>query len=203
MRYLPVLYGDSAFNEVLAKGIKTVSRRAPTLGNTLSPSLFLSHQSKPNWLHFKGNYKCGQRSCAYCIHIRQGPNIQSCTNKNTHEISTFINCNTSFLVYVITCTSCHIQYVGRTIRRLKDRLYDHLYDITKNHSTNVAKHWNLVHAKDVSSLFIQGIEKIATPKRGGDRFRLLCKREVYWIFILNTRIPLGLNFEWDVSHYYE
>lgn len=87
--------------------------------------------------------------------------------------------------------------------RLKDRLYDHLRDIEKNHYANVAKHWNIVHNKDVSSLFIQGIEAIVTPPRGGDRFRALCKGEVYYIFSLNTRKAAGLNFEWDVSYYYD
>lgn len=38
---------------------------------------------------------------------------------------------------------------------------------------------------------------------GGGKFHLLCKREVFWIFSLNTRIPLGMNFEWDVSYYYD
>lgn len=107
-------------------------------------------------------------------------------------------------MYVITCDKCQIQYVGRTTRRLRDRLYDHLYDIEKDKLTNVAKHWIYVHQKDVSSLFIQGVEKIATPVGGGGgKFHLLCKREVFWIFSLNTRIPLGMNFEWDVSYYYD
>lgn len=51
---------------------------------------------------------------------------------------------------------------------MKDRLYDHLYGIKKNKSTNVAKHWNLVHNKDIASLSIQGVEKIVTPIRGGE-----------------------------------
>lgn len=101
------------------------------------------------------------------------------------------------------CEICQIQYVGCMTCRLRDRMYDHLHDIEKDRLTNVAKHWILVHHKDVSSLSIQGIEKIMTPVRGGDKFQLLCKREVYWIFSLNTRIPSGLNFEWDVSHYFD
>lgn len=102
----------------------------------------------------------------------------------------------------------HVQYVGRTIRRLKDRLCDHLYDIEKDHNTNVARHWNLTHSKDTFSLHIQGIEKIICPVRGGDKFRLLCRREVFWIFFLNTRIPRGVELPmgcflllWLVQHY--
>lgn len=80
--------------------------------------------------------------------------MNSSINGKTFDISSFINSNTKFLVYLITCELCHIQYVGRTTRRLKDQLYDHLHDIEKNKSTNVAKHWNLIHFKDVTSLSI-------------------------------------------------
>lgn len=63
----------------------------------------------------------------------------------------------------------------------------------RNHSMNVAKHWNRCHNKDVTSLFIQGVEKVVLPKRGGDKFRMLCKKEVYWIFYLNIESPLALT----------
>lgn len=202
-KYLPILCNDPVYHEILSGGIRSVSRRAPTLGSSLSPSLFLGTQPGAYWLYFKGNFKCGIRGCNYCHHIKKGKQVRSCTNGKSFDISSFINCNTRFLIYLITCDVCQIQYVGRTTRRLKDRLYDHLFDIEKNRPTNVAKHWNLIHFKDTSSLSIQGIEKIVTPKRGGDRFRMLCKREVFWIFSLHTRIPHGLNFEWDISHYYD
>lgn len=67
----------------------------------------------------------------------------------------------------------------------------------------MAKHWNECHNKDVTNLCIQGVEKIVMPNRGGEEFRILCKKEVFWIFILNTRKPFGLNFEWDVTYFYE
>lgn len=97
---------------------------------------------------------------------------------------------------------CRVQYVGRTTHMLKDGLYDHLYDIVKKHSTNIARHWNINHQKDTKSLVIQGIEKIRKPPRGGDKFNILYRQEVKWIFIFNTRQPFGLNYEWDVSHFY-
>lgn len=203
MKHLPVLYNDPIYSNILSKGIKIVSRRAPTLGRSLSPSLFSTNRTKSNWLNFTGNFKCGIKTCNYCRYIKTGQLIKSCSNQKEFSIPVFINCNTKFVVYVITCTSCQVQYVGRTTRRLRDRLHDHLYNTEKEILTNVSKHWVYTHHKDTSSLTIQGIEKIITPVRGGDRFQLLCKREVLWIFSLDTRIPRGLNFEWDVSHFYE
>lgn len=201
-KYLPILFNDPIYHEILSGGIRSVSRRTPTLGSFLSPSLFSCTQSGSHWLHFKGNFRCGIRGCNYCRHIKKGKHIQSCTNGKTFDISSFINCNTCFLVYLIYMW--HLSHsICRSHYTLNDQLYDHLFDIEKNRPTNVTKHWNSIHFKDTSSLFIQGIEKIVTPERGGDRFRMLCKREVFWIFSLHTRIPFGLNFEWDVPHFYD
>lgn len=99
------------------------------------------------------------------------------------KVSTFINCNTKFLVYVITCEQCSVQYVGRTTRRLRDQLYINLYDISKDHSTNLERQWNLCHGKDVSSLCIQGVEKIVLSKRGGLAYSARGKCTAYSISI--------------------
>lgn len=202
-KYLPVLSNDHIYSQILNKGIRTVSRKAPSLGGLLSPSLYISKKQTAHWLQFKGTYRCGGRSCTYCPFIKGGDTVTSTSTGKSYKIQSFINCNTRYIVYVITCTICSIQYVGRTTRRLRDRLYDHLYDIEKEHATNIARHWVDIHFKDTSSLTIQGIEKIVKPPRGGDKFGILCKQEVRWIFNLNTRRPTGLNFEWDVSHFYQ
>lgn len=104
------------------------------------------------------------------------------------------------MVYLFTCDLCHIQYAeGRTTRGLRDRFYEHVYSVQKNEITNVAKHFRESHAGDISAMKVQVIEKIRTPKRGGD---ILCCREVFWIFLLQTHIPSSLNFDWDVSYFY-
>lgn len=84
-----------------------------------------------------------------------------------------------------------------------DRFCKHLSEIKINKSTNVARHFNSTHGGDLSLVQVQIIDNVKTPQRGGDTFHLLCKRDVFWNFKLQTRIPNGLNFEWDVTHYYE
>lgn len=122
------------------------------------------------------------------------------TRRNLKSII-FLNCNTRYIVYLITCTKCRVQYVGRTMRRLSDRFQKHLHSVEKNLSTNVAKHFNTYHGGE-AALQVQAIYRIKVPKVGWeDAFRLFCRREVFWILHLQTRIPQGLNFEWDVSHF--
>lgn len=61
--------------------------------------------------------------------VKGGDTIIATSTGKSHKIHSFIYCNTRYIVYVITCTICSIKYVGRTTRRLRDRLYDHLHDI--------------------------------------------------------------------------
>ena len=126
---LPMLYGDPAYQHILERGVKTVSRRAPSLGSRLSPSLFSSQHTGANWLQLQGTFKCGMNGCRYCKLIKTGSLVHSYSSDKSFPIKHFINCNTKFVIYVVACSTCNLQYVGRTTRRLKDRLRDHLYDI--------------------------------------------------------------------------
>lgn len=58
---------------------------------------------------------------------------------NKYKIKQLINCNTRFVVYIITCVSCGIQYVGRT-RKFSVRLRDHLKNIQWKRQMNLRKH---------------------------------------------------------------
>lgn len=73
-----------------------------------------------------------------CPCIEKGDRFQSTTNNRIFRIKSFINYNTRNVIYLITCQACKIQYVGRTTRRLRDRLNNHIYNIVKEHGTNVA-----------------------------------------------------------------
>jgi len=44
-------------------------------------------------------------------------------------INHFINCQTTFVIYRLECTECEVFYIGRTKRRLLDRLTEHKYAI--------------------------------------------------------------------------
>lgn len=65
-------------------------------------------------------------------------------------------------------------------------LRDHIYDTTKNHDTSIARHFNDHHIGNTMAIRIQALKKVVISRIGGDRFRSLCKREVYWIFYLRT-----------------
>lgn len=106
-KYLPILLNDPMYQEILSKGIKSVSRRAPTLGGgCLSPCLFLSKPPSSSWLHFKGTYKCGTKGCNYCQYIKTGQCVHSSTNNKNVDIRQYINCNTKyFMSLIVNCAT--------------------------------------------------------------------------------------------------
>ena len=45
--------------------------------------------------------------------------------------TTYIDCMSANLVYLITCYRCSLQYVGETVRGLNMRFYEHQKEISK------------------------------------------------------------------------
>lgn len=60
-------------------------------------------------------------------------------------------------------TSCKVFYIGRTKRRLQDRLAEHKYDIhTENINYPMASHYLDFHNSNPSTLQTFGTDPIAT-----------------------------------------
>lgn len=98
------------------------------------------------------------------------------TSGRKFNIKSFINCNTSYVVYRLECP-CGCFYIGRTKRKLKARLAEHKHAIrTGNPQYPMALHYKADHGS-CNSLKISGIEHIENSIRGGDRLRRLLQRE--------------------------
>ena len=75
------------------------------------------------------------------IYIPKGE-IKSHSNGKVFNSMSKVNRQSSNLIYVITCKSCGIQYVGQTKNRLMTRFQGHFNDIAHDHDTTVARHLN-------------------------------------------------------------
>ncbi|OCT63369.1 hypothetical protein XELAEV_18044465mg [Xenopus laevis] len=79
-------------------------------------------------------------------------------------------------------------YVGKTKHALGRSLLEHIGDIRrKSPKSSVARHFNEIH--------MHGIEHITMGIHGGDIDKLLLKKELKWIYTLDTLWPKGLNEE--------
>lgn len=65
------------------------------------------------------NFKCGSSGCPYCGHILGGNMFRASSNQREYEIKYFFNCNTNYVIYLVTCDICYLQIVGQATRRLK------------------------------------------------------------------------------------
>jgi hypothetical protein len=137
--------------------------------------------------------QCGCRPCS-SPRCRAGTYVcdtrifTSSTNGKAFRIKESITCETSNVIYLITCKQCNKQYVGETSRRLGDRLVDHLSAIRLRRPTPIGLHFNLPH-HNMAHVLITGIERFGLREDVQARKT----KEVTWQNLLQTAYPLGIN----------
>ncbi len=95
-------------------------------------------------------------------------------------------CNSSRVVYLLTCKKCSLQYAGQTKCKLNERIWEHRLSIIHNNSCRyLISHFNS-NDHSVNDLCVQIIESL-------DISQNLVERENFWIRFLNTAFPFGLN----------
>ena len=144
-----------------------------------------------------GCYQC--RGCAQCNNMVKGNRFSHPHTGRKYSINDVITCTTTHVIYLIKCP-CGLVYVGKTSRQLKQRMSEHKSTIRRNdRNYPIAVHFN-DSKHDISSFRFQGIEKVSLPERGGNIDEILNRREVYWIYNLQTLFPKRLNDEipWHV-----
>lgn len=121
---LPILYADKALYDVHQRGCSFSSKKCPTLGSVLSPSLFRSQtrQSSHTWLNVTGSYPCGHGTCRQCCRHNKSKTVTSFSTGRVYSRKNYINCHSKHVIYVIKCKACQMQYVGCTIHSLRVRI---------------------------------------------------------------------------------
>ena len=108
-----------------------------------------------------------------------------------------ISCRSSNVIYCITCKICKKQYVGQTLRRIRDRIYEHIRDISlDNIDKPLGDHFsnNPGHTGE-KDLEVHILEFIKRPPRSPQAQAIRDREETKWIYLLKTLIPYGLNLE--------
>lgn len=153
--------------------------------------MFYDHSKRnPTWLHHKGSYQCGGNRCSCCRYMSPSNQFESFTNHKMFNINGYINCNTSHVVYLISCNLCRVQYVGCTVQKLKQRFRRHVSDT------------NLIHRRQdytMSAVTHHCIEKHAGStassdgsSKGKDTIDVRFS-ETYWIFTFSNKKSAMLN----------
>lgn len=128
-----------------------IKTKGPTLGDILSSSLFTSKRQQERWLHTTIIFTCKSLKCASCTLLGDPCAFLSYSTGEKFETNQPDNCQSKYLIYVISCTECLKQYVGRTRRRLCDRLRDHMSNIRMNENSNTARYLNQHHGSFIDA----------------------------------------------------
>ena len=120
-----------------------------------------------------------------------GNQFQSLNTKDTFKIKNRIDYDEKNVIYLITRTSCKVQYVGSSVD-VKPRFREHKSDVKLKKTTKcrTAEHW-ATHHKSLDFLKITLIEKVCCEKENVEAF--LNEREICWEHTLMTMEPHGMN----------
>ena len=132
---------------------------------------------------------CTHSQCSICPFLRPTAAIQSSKTKRIYAINTHYTCTTPKVIYLITCTICHKQYVGQTGQNLRLRFRHHRNHMHSHTGRPIYRHFNL---HGFTNITIQVIEQELD-----DLTRY--ERERHWIKTLETYIPKGLNSKYDIE----
>lgn len=103
------------------------------------------------------------------------------------ELKHNCDCNSSNIVYLITCLKCELQYVGETKNKLRDRMNGHRSAVHLNKDTPIGIHFNSPN-HNLTHLRIIPIELLPSLSITQRR-----SREQYWQLKIGTLFPQGLN----------
>ena len=151
--------------------------------------------------------KCSQFGCKTCpifeaftAVVSPVTNIESPTINS--DFPTFMDCNSSNVVYLLICNNCNCMYVGQTGRWLKIRIGEHFKSIRlgKGGSPFLVKHFSTGPCKG-SKFSVCILEKLPGNGFGVDGkvdkniSILRRKKETEWMLRLRTVYPYGMNHD--------
>ena len=169
-------------------------RRNKNLSDSLVRASTRTPSDKPKHID---NAPCKRsKNCRYLSRLNLSGKVRSLTYNRDFPCKININCQSENLIYLITCKTCEIQYVGQTKNCIVTRFQGHLQDIKTNNDTTVARHFNKCltgkngqHSDfSISVLnFIHLQPTTSASQISPD------SEEKRWMHCLGTILPHGLN----------
>ena len=170
-------------------------RRNKNLANCLVRASSNLNDKKPR-RHTVSNPCNRPLNCRYCQRLNKTKKITSSDKLRSFDPLKHVNCQSSNLIYLITCKNCGIHYVGQTKNRLLTRFQGHYQDIKTKNDTTVARHFNRCPPNNPDSFkgimitilsFMHSASDSPLSQQERDR------EEKRWMHRLSTIVPKGLN----------
>ena len=105
----------------LAEQVMFVTRQSKNLQRVLTSSKVKNAniEQRPRFQEGAGSLKCS--GCHACKIVQNSKFFKSTNTKRKYFIRQKIDCRSSFLVYLIFCSNCRDNYVGKTKKQFRER----------------------------------------------------------------------------------
>ena len=126
-----------------------------------------------------GMKKC--LKCPICPFVKECKVVKATATTACIEINSAVNCQTTNIIYCITCNKCNEQYIGTSERSLQKRFSEHR-DYVKNEHLSQATGWHFnKKGHSVSDMRVTILEKVFSLDEA-----LRLERESHFIKMYNT-----------------
>ncbi len=134
--------------------------------------------------------------CTICPKIDKSGKITSYSTKTQYKTKIHVSCQSSNLIYVMSCKVCGLQSVGQTKRTIAERFKEHFRSINKANSTDLKHvHFNSRGHHGTDDIQISIISHIKEHPDSARGQQARDKMEMFWYHQLGTVVPRGLNVE--------
>ena len=133
-----------------------------------------------------------------CRQINSTSSFTSHQTKQSYTIFHNTTCKSTFVIYLLQCKKCSIQYVGKTETPFNHRLNNHRNNAYKSKQDTIpaCRHFNENDHdfnRDAKFTIIEQIQD--NNKTHSQKQKIILQRENFWILKLKTLTPYGLNQE--------
>ena len=130
-----------------------------------------------------GCKKC--KGCHTCPKMNVTKTFRSSNTKKIYKIKQAVDCDSEWVIYLVTCGRCQGQYVGKSKTPFKRRHSNHKCEIKRNYG-GLGHHYGGAGPCSYEDLSITIIEQIETKN-----LETLADREVYWQHQLRAFVQNG------------
>ena len=170
-------------------------RRNKNLSDLIGVKNIVNNKAKCNIASKGSSAPCnrgyGSKCCKY---VNRTTTFTSSNTGKRYNIREVLNCKMTWLIYLLTCKKCSIQYIGKSEWPFNQRLNKHRFDVTDINAQEADKHFNQpqhIFERDAKFTLIEKIKNLEGDK---EIIRKRAKiRENFWIKELKTIHPHGLN----------
>ena len=83
----------------------------------------------------EGSFKYNKSRCQICLNVNEIDIFTSTVTRKTYKINHRFNCSVKWLIYLLACKKCLIQYVGKTVVQFRYRWNNCKYN-SRNYNCN-------------------------------------------------------------------